>query len=112
MNSAADELTFGRARRIIARSTIAILVDGVWQRCRASVRTSGATEAVRRGIVRFHAMPAGDVDTYLALAIVTAVAGHLVMASLLPGMARPTVVLTALLLAIVLAAAANAVRRR
>lgn len=113
MMAIADDATFGRAERIIARSYIVSWLEGIGRRLCASIRASRVVAAVRRQGLTLQAMPAGERSTCAALVIATAAGGHIGMASLLPAMARPRVMLTALLLvSLFFAAAAIVVRRR
>jgi hypothetical protein len=110
--SAADEVTFHRGATIIAQSRVAILVGAIGRRMLAAVRTSCGFAATQRRIQAFRGPATAERVGCALLVTATAVAGHVVLASMLPAPARPATALTALvLLAICLAAGATAVRR-
>jgi hypothetical protein len=102
-----------RAARVLSESraaAVAAAVAGAW---RASLRDSRAL-AVGRSVVRAAgALPRSERRLCALLLIASAVAGHVIMASMLPLQARPTVWLTAsALLAAILAASAAIARSR
>jgi hypothetical protein len=111
MSAGADAM-FRRAGRIIGQSRIAALVDRVSRICLASVRSSRFVAAVQQYVATWQTIPAAERASCALVVVATAVAGHLLMASMLPTAARPTLMLTALvLLAVCLAAGAHATRR-
>ena len=99
MSAASNETTFVRAGRIIADSRVAALVDRACSRSPAIARASRSFAAAQREVAKLRRLSAGERTVCLAIVIATAVAGHTVMASMLPAAGRPTVWLTALLLA-------------
>jgi hypothetical protein len=112
MSTANDETMFGRAGQIIAESRVAALVDRVCRRSLATALASRSLAAAQRRVLTVRRVPAGERGVCLLVVIATAVVGHVVMASMLPDVARPTVTLTALLLiAVCLAVAAGDLAR-
>lgn len=113
MNAVRDDKTFRRASEIIAGSRVAAVVEGSLRRFVAGARTSRSVATVRPFVRELQAMPAGERGWCAVLTIAAALAGHVVMAAMLPWSARPTLTLTVLvLLAAGLAAGAAAVRDR
>ena len=95
-----------RARRVVGRSRIAAVLDATVDGAIASARTSRVLGIARNRARAFHALPRAERGRYVLLTIAVAVAGHLVMASMLPSRARPTPALTA---AVLLGATAAAI---
>jgi hypothetical protein len=112
MTGAHNETTFDRAGQIIAASWAAAFVGRVCRVSLAAVRASRSFAAVQRGVTAYRRTAISERGGCLVIAIATAVAGHVAMASMLPAAGRPTVTLTALLLvAVCLAAAAGELAR-
>jgi hypothetical protein len=113
MKAVRDDETFRRAKKIIAGSRVAALVEGIFRRSVAGVRTSRSFAAARQFVQDLQATPADERGWCAVLMIAAALAGHVVMAAMLPWPARPTLTLTVLvLLAAGLAAGAATVRNR
>jgi len=113
MSAIRDDSTFDRAGRIIARSRAAALAEKTLCRFVAAVRGSRTLAAARQRVLELQAAPADERRRCGALLLATALAGHVVMANMLPAPARPTVALTALsLLAAAMAGAAAVLRKR
>lgn len=111
MSAVRDDETFRSAVRIVTQSRVAALVERLVWRSIAAVRASRSFAVARQRVQEFQAMPADERGWCAVLMMASALAGHVVMAAMLPSPARPTLTLTALaLLAAGLAAAAAAVR--
>lgn len=80
--------TFRRAGLIIEGSRVAALFGVVVARIGAGVSTSRALALVRSRAREFEALPAADWTWCVVLLIAVALAGHAVMAALLPWPAR------------------------
>jgi hypothetical protein len=99
-----------RAGRIVARSVMVTTADLVVRRSAASLRSSRALTLAGRCQREFQSLPSGERTRCALIALSTALAGHIVLASLLPVPARPMLALTtvALIGAIVVVIARSA----
>ena len=79
---------------IVGRSLSATIADLVVRRSAASVRSSPALRSVRRIWQEFRALSSGERAHCALIALGAALAGHLVMAAMLPTPASPTLGLT------------------
>ena len=87
-----------RAGRIASHSRIATIADFVVRRAVASVRTSRTLRLARHGLKEFQSLPAGERTRCALIAWTAALAGHLLLAMMLPRSASPTLGLTTLAL--------------
>jgi hypothetical protein len=87
-----------RAAWIAGRSRIATVADFIVDRSVASVRSSRALAFVRLRLGEFQSLPPGERTRCALIALGAALAGHIVLASMLPVPARPTLGLTAVAL--------------
>ena len=83
-----------RAGWIAGRSRIATVADFIVDRSVASVRSSRALALGRLRLSEFQSLPRGERTRCALIAVGTALAGHIVLASMLPVPARPTLGLT------------------
>ena len=102
-----------RAGWIAGRSGIATIADDVVRRLAASVRSSSALMAWRRGLREFRSLPSAERRRCVLIALTAALAGHVLLAALLPPAASPSVALTTVaFLGAALVVAAGAARSR
>jgi hypothetical protein len=83
-----------RAGRIAGRSRIATVADVIVDRSVASVRSSRALTLARLRLREFQSLPPGERTRCALIALGAALAAHIVLASMLPFPARPTLGLT------------------
>jgi hypothetical protein len=83
-----------RAGWIASRSRMATVADFIVDRSVASVRSSRALTLARLRLSEFQALPAGERTRCALIALGAALAGHIVLASMLPVAARPALGLT------------------
>jgi hypothetical protein len=93
-----DDPTFDRAAAVIGQSWIARWIEACVRMTTTSVEGSRSLEIARARLRAFDALPPSDRWTYAAVVMAVALAGHVVMASMLPLRSRPTVALTAVAL--------------
>jgi hypothetical protein len=93
-----DDEAMQRAGWIASRSWIATLGDFVVGRSVASARSSRALMLARRCLQEFQSLPAAERARCELIASAAAVAGHVVLAALLPASARPMISVTAVAL--------------
>ena len=101
-----DDRADRHAGRVVGDSRIAALLEVAVDGATASVRTSRVAGIARERARAFRALPRAERARCVLLTIAVALAGHLVMASMLPSRARPTPALTA---AVLLGATAAAI---
>jgi hypothetical protein len=89
-----DNDPVGRAGSIIGRSRIATIADDVVVRSVASVRSSRALSIARRCLGEFQSLPSGERTRCALITLAAALAGHIVLAQMLPAAASPTLGLT------------------
>ena len=82
------------AGRIAARSVTVTTADLVVGRSFASVRSSRALTLAGRRLREFQSLPSGERTRCALIALGSALAGHIVLASMLPVPARPMLGLT------------------
>jgi hypothetical protein len=99
------------AASIVGGSAIAALVVAVVDKATASFRSSGTLAAVTRRIQAFEMLPRAEQVRSLVVVVVAALAGHIVMALMLPPRGRPIAALTAALFLAAIAAAVAATAR-
>lgn len=112
IDSADSDETLDRAARILRRSRIASLVDAGVRRSEASIRQSRARACLLDRVRRFQSLPLAEQARCGLIAMVAAMAGHVVFAAMLPAAARPTLGFSAIGLLGASLAAAVAARRR
>ena len=83
-----------RAGRIASRSRIAMVADFIVDRSVATVRSSRALTLARLGLREFQSLPPRERTRCALIALGAALAAHIVLASMLPVPARPTLGLT------------------
>ena len=83
-----------RAGWIVGRSRIAMVADFIVDRSVASVRSSRALALARLRLSEFQSLPRGERTRCALIALGAALAGHIVLALMLPVPARPTLGLT------------------
>lgn len=110
MNAGEDGTGFARAETIVAQSRLTAVLERSGDRALAAARTSRSVAAVRQRIDAFRSLPASARRECVGTAIVAAVAGHVVIAWMLPLRSTPVVALTAPLLVAMCLAAAAALR--
>ena len=109
---AGGDETVGRAALIVGRSRIAALVDLGVRRSAASISQSRVRAFVQHCATKFQSLPPAGRVRCMLTALVAAIAGHVLLAAMLPASARPTPGLTALGLLGAGVVAAATVRRR
>ena len=82
--------TMRRAGWIASRSRIAALGDFLVRRSVASLRASRALALARRGLRAFQSLPPAERTRCALIAGAAALAGHVLLARLLPASASPT----------------------
>jgi hypothetical protein len=87
-----------RAGRIVAQSDAAAIVERVVRRLSASVESSRLLAPLRRALLDFRSLPARERTICTGIALVAALAGHLLLAAQLPESARPATALSSLAL--------------
>jgi hypothetical protein len=98
---------------VAGESRIVAFLDRAVRWATHAVESSRTVDAVRNRARECRALPMAEWRICATLMIATALAGHVLMASLLPSLLRPTVALTAVaLLGASLAAAAAIARNR
>jgi len=108
-----DDRAERRAAQVVGRSRIAAWLDAGVSGAIASVRSSRVLGIARDRTRAFQALPRPARTRSALLATAVALAGHIVMASMLPSRARPTLALTAVaLLGATAAAIAASARSR
>jgi hypothetical protein len=110
MNTIAEgEDAVRRAGWIASHSRIAAIAAFVVRRAVASVRSSWTRVFARRYLREFQSLPSGERTLCALIASTAALAGHILLAAILPASASPTLALTTVaLLGIGLAAGASA----
>jgi hypothetical protein len=88
----------GRAGWIAGRSLTVTIADLIVRRSVASVRSSRALTLAQPLLRELRSLSPGERARCVIIAVGAALAGHIVLASLLPASASPTVGLTALAL--------------
>ena len=83
-----------RASWIAGRSRIAAVAGFIVDRSAASVRSSRAVTLARRRLREFQSLSSGERTRCVLIAIGAALAGHVVLAAMLPAPATPTLGLT------------------
>ena len=101
-----------RAEWIIRHSQAATLCRSIVNRSTASVHTSRSRAVARRLAAQFQSLPIAERNRCVLLMAAIALAGHVVMASLLPPPARPLAAVSALLLLVAALAILTVTRRR
>jgi hypothetical protein len=102
-----------RAARVLSESRAAAVTADIVGAWAASLRDARVLMIARVLVQRAHALPRSELRIATLLLIATALAGHIIMARMLPLQARPSVWLTAsALLAAILAASAAIARNR
>ena len=98
-----------RARRIVGSSRIAALLDLVVRRSAVSVESSRATRFARSRLREFRSLSPAVRTRCAIIAFATAAGGHMLLSTILPASAGPTLGLTTVaLLGAALAAGASA----
>ena len=96
MSDAADrDVAVRRGGWIAGHSRIAAIADAVVDGSVASLQTSARRRIRADRLREFQSLPAAERTRCLLIVLFTALAGHLVLAALLPSSSRPTLALTA-----------------
>ena len=93
-----DDPLDARAAAIIAESRIAAAIEPIIQRCVTSASRARSWLLVERLAREFATLPRAERRAIVLLIVTVALAGHWVMASMLPSPASPTRALTAVAL--------------
>ncbi len=104
MSAGGRDATFSLAAEIVARSWAVKRIESTVGGVATAAGSSRSLAIMRKLIAEVRHMPAGERTVCLLLFSAAAISGHVLLASMLPASARPTVALTALLLAAGLAA--------